>query len=229
MGWISSAISAVGSFISSALSTVGPSITGFAKSAVIIIAKLPIPGLDVIKVVSTIANIIHAVCKALGVESEEDPEVLGAKATQCEEKPEDFESTEAYIKYLKEKVELDKERFTKMSEEEKIGCKAIGMSLETKAVEEKIGGIKISPKCLAILAKVNEAGIKIEPNALIEVVKAFKEAGITDLNDVVDYLEGRGDSDRLKTGEVLENALGEGASDKIYELEDAVRKFEGDN
>ncbi|MEE1079196.1 MAG: hypothetical protein UIC64_09145 [Agathobacter sp.] len=227
MGWISSAISAVGSFISSAASTIGTAVSGFAKSAFGIIAKLPIPGLELINVISIAAKIIHAVVEFLGIKSEEDPEVLGAKAEQSEKSLEDFDNdVEAYIKYLKEEVELDKERFEKMTPEERMGCKAIGMALETKAVEEKIGGIEISPECLATLTKIQSAGINIDAKELVGIVQALKEQGITNMNDVVEFLDGKGSSDRLKTGEAMTTALGDGAATKIMDLQDAVRKYE---
>ncbi len=227
MGWISSAISAVGSFISSAASTIGTAISGFAKSAFSVIAKLPVPGLDVINVISNVAKIIHAVADFLGIKSEDDPERLGAKAEQSDKSLEDFDNdVEAYIKYLKEEVELDKEKFDKLTPEEKMGCKAIGMALETKAVEEKIGGIEISPECISTLTKIQSAGINIDAEELVGIVKALKESGVTNLNDVVEFLDGKGSSDRIKTGEALVNALGEGATNKIIDLQDAVRKYE---
>lgn len=227
MGWISSAISAVGSFIGGAASTIGSAISGFAKSAFSIIAKLPIPGLEIINIVSIAAKIIHSVVEFLGIKSEEDPEVLGAKAEQSDKSLEDFDNdVEAYIKYLKEEVKLDKERFDNMTPEERMGCKAIGMSLETRAVEEKIGGIEISPECLATLTKIQTAGINIDAKELVGIVKILKEQGVTNMNDVVDFLDGKGDSDRIKTGEALSAALGDGSTSKILDLQDAVRKYE---
>lgn len=227
MGWISSAISAVGSFIGGAASTIGSAISGFAKSAFSIFAKLPIPGLEIINIVSIAAKIIHSVVEFLGIKSEEDPEVLGAKAEQSDKSLEDFDNdVEAYIKYLKEEVKLDKERFDNMTPEERMGCKAIGMSLETKAVEEKIGGIEISPECLATLTKIQTAGINIDAKELVGIVKILKEQGVTNMNDVVDFLDGKGDSDRIKTGEALSAALGDGSTSKILDLQDAVRKYE---
>jgi len=229
MGWISSAISAVGSFISSAASTIGTAISGFAKSAFDIIAKLSIPGLEIVNIVSVAAKIIHGVVDFLGIKSEEDPEILGAKAEQKNKNLEDFDNdVEAYIKYFKEEVELDKEKFDKMTPEEKMGCKAIGMALETKAVEEKIGGIEISPECLATLIKIQSAGINIDAKELVDIVHVLKESGVTNLNDVVEFLDGKGSSDRIKTGEVLATALGDGATAKILDLQDAVRKYEED-
>ncbi len=227
MGWISGIISTVGSFISSAASTIGSVISEFAKSAFGFIAKIPIFGLELANIISIAAKIIHEVVNFLGIKSEEDPEVLGAKAEQSDKSLEDFDNdVETYIQYLKEEVELDKERFDKMTPEEKMGCKAIGMALETKAVEEKIGGIEISPECLATLIKIQSAGINIDAKELVGIIQILKEQGITNMNDVVELLEGKGNSDRIKTGEALSIALGAGATIKILDLQDAVRKYE---
>lgn len=227
MEWISGIISTVGSFISSAASTIGSVISEFAKSAFGFIAKIPIFGLELANIISIAAKIIHEVVNFLGIKSEEDPEVLGAKAEQSDKSLEDFDNdVETYIQYLKEEVELDKERFDKMTPEEKMGCKAIGMALETKAVEEKIGGIEISPECLATLIKIQSAGINIDAKELVGIIQILKEQGITNMNDVVELLEGKGNSDRIKTGEALSIALGAGATIKILDLQDAVRKYE---
>lgn len=225
---IGSAISSVGSFIGGAISSIGPTICGFAKSAFSVIAKLPIPGLNIINTIANVARIVHAVVEFLGIKSEEDPEILGAKAEQRNEKNlDDFDNdVEAYIKYLKEEVQLDKERFERMTPEEKMGCKAVGMALETKAIEEKIGGVDISPECLGTLAKIQTAGMNIDAKELVSIVQILKEQGITNMNDVVEFLDGKGSSDRIKTGEVLSSALGDNAKAKILDLQDAVRKYE---
>lgn len=227
MGLISLAISVVGSFIGSLAPAIGPVVAGFAKSALSLISKLPIPGLSVPDMVSLAAKAIHAVVEILKINSDEDPEILGAKAEQSDKSVEDFDNNvEKYIKYLNEEVELDKERFERMTSEQRLGCRVVGMSLETKAIEEHIGGVYISPDCLATLTKLQAAGINIDYKELVSVVEAMKKAGITNLGDLVEFLEGKGESDRLKTREALVQALGENADGKIFEYLDAVRKYE---
>ncbi len=220
---IGNIVSTAVSFVSGAISSIGASIGGFAKTVLGIMEKLPFPGLQIA------AKFIHSVVNVLGIRSEDDPEVLGAKAVQSDKSIDDFDNnTEDYINYLRNEVELDKERFGKMTTEERRGCKAIGMTIETKAIEENIGGISISPECLATIAKIQNSGIKLDPDRLVNVVTSLKESGVTNLNDVVECLEGKGNSDRLKTSEALSNALGGNASNKILDLQDAVRKYEED-
>lgn len=232
MGWIGNAISTVGSFIGGCVSKIGSAIGGNAKGVVGIVAKIPGigPFINVAQVIGFIAKVIHAVADLLGIKSEEDPEVLGAKAEQSEKTIDDFDGdAEAYIKYLKEEVELDKQKFEQMTPEEKLGCKAIGLSLETKAVENKLGGVGITPESLAVLGKIHMAGnTEIDAKELLSVIKSLKAAGITNMNDVVEYLECNGNSDRVKTGEVLKEAIGEDADDKINQIKDAVRGLEGE-
>lgn len=229
LSMIGGAISAVGSFISSVVSNIGPVVGGFAKGLFGIVTKISGIGgfIGIANTINFIGAVMHAVANLLGIKSEENPEVLGAKAAQAEKKIEDFDSdAEAYIQYLREEVELDKEKFDKMTPEEKLGCEVVGISLETKAVEQKLGGIEIPEESLVELGKIYLAGIEIDVEKVLNTIKSLKEAGITNMNDVVEYLEERGDSDRFKTGEVLERAIGEGAEEKIDQVKDALRKYE---
>ena len=212
-------------FIGNVAGKIGGAISGFAEKAVNIIAK--IPNIDFGKIIPAIGNIIEGVMKVLGIKTEDDPAILGAKVEQCDKKMEDFDNdVESYIQYLREEVKLDEEKFNKLTDEEKLGYKVVGMSLETKAIEEEIGDVEISPECLAMLAKINAEGIHVEAKELVGIINVLKSEGITNLNDVVEFFEGKGESDRIKTGDALEKALGEGAQDKIYEVQDAVRKYE---
>lgn len=220
---IAGAVSAVGTFIAKAAPIVGKVVTGFAEGAIKVLSKISPQAVEVA------AHIVHSVAEIVGVKTEEDPETLGAKAIQEEndKKMEDFDNNaNEYISYLKNEVELDKEKFEKFSKEEMDGCRTIGMTLETKAIEEKIGGITVTPECLGVLAKLDKEGINIDAKELVSIIQALKEEGITNLNDVVDLLEGKGESDRIKTGRALNKALGENSDGKIDEMKDATRKYE---
>lgn len=90
LGLIESAISAV----TSACSAIG----GFiAKAAPIVV--------EIAKCLPVVGEIITAIGKILEILSEDaKPEELGAAMQQCDKKPEDFESTREYIKYLEEEI-----------------------------------------------------------------------------------------------------------------------------
>lgn len=226
---IGSIVSTVGSVISGAASCIGTKISGFALNSFKVIARLSKVNTDVGRLISIAAKIIHSVTDFLGIQSEENPETLGAKVEQTDKNLEDFgNDVEAYIKYLKTKVQLDKDKFNKMTLEEKMGCKTIGMALETKAIEQKIGGIEITPECIATLTKIKDSGINIDAKELVGIVQILKESGITNLSDIVEFLEGKGTSDRLKTYKIFSTALGDNGTKKILDLQDAVRKYEKD-
>lgn len=233
---IGNAISMVGAYITGVAAKVGPFVSKFAEVFMSVIAKIPKIDLETVKSVIDVAcNIIHSVCVFLGINSEENPAVLGAKAEQAERTLSDFDNdTEAYIKYLKDEIELDKEKFEKMSTEEKMGCKSIGLALETKAVEEKIGGIKMSPEYVATLAKIQMGSeLLISAKDLIDLITGLKNAGITNMNDVTDYLKGKGESDRIKTGIALKEAVSKldnvrNSEKYVEEMKQAVRQYEED-
>lgn len=226
MGFFGGLISAVGGFIGGITSKVGMGVVKMAQSVIGVFNKIKIPGTDLVGLLGKIANTIGSVLDVLNIKSEEDPEVLGAKAEQCEKGADEFNSTKEYIKHLTEEMELDREKFDKLTPEEKTGCKAVGVALETKAIEEEIGDISISPECLGMVTKLQMNGVNINGKDLVKIINALKEEGITNLNDVVDYLEGNGDSNRLATGEALVTALGEDGEEKVNTLKDTIRKYE---
>lgn len=228
-GAIGGLISGAVSFVSGAVSTIGATVCGAAKGFIGAVAKIGIDSIGAIKeAVGFVGKIMHTIAEiVLNMDLKDSSEELGAKAVQAEKGIEDFDGdAEAYIKYLQDEIKLDRARFEKMSPEEKLGCEAIGITLETKVVEQKLGGVEIPVESLAELGKIHMAGIAIDAAKLLNIIKELKESGITNLNDVVDYLEGKGDSDRVKTGEALKNAMGEGAAEKIYQIRDAVIKTE---
>lgn len=230
---VGTALSAAGAFLGGLASKIGPLITKFADNFLGVVAKIPEIDLDTIeKVIDTAGNIIHSVCGILGINSEENVEILGAKAEQAEKTLADFDNdTEAYIKYLKEEIELDKEEFDQMSEGEKMGCKAVGIALETKAVEEKIGGVKIPPECVVALAKIHMCSdLVLNAKELVDLINGMKEAGITDMNDIVELLEGKGNSDRVKTDQIVRSVLekmdiGNDIDEVVGDMKQAVRRF----
>lgn len=221
---ISTVISAVSTFIGGAAVKVGSAISGVASGFISEVLRMPRMSIDVFKTVIDIASkIIHSICEILDTGSKDDAVTLGAKAEQAEKSISDFgNDVEKYVKYLNDEITLDKAKFEKMTDEQKMGCKAIGMALETKLVEEKLGGVKISPEYLSALTKIQMSSETFFSNkSILEVMKSLKEEGITDMNDVVDYLEGKGSSDRVKTGKIIKEALS-----KMDEIEDVDKAVE---
>lgn len=232
-GAIGTALSTAGTWLAGAAVKVGPAITKFADGFLGVVAKIPGINIETIKNVIEIAGkIISSICELFGINSEDSAEILGAKAEAAEKTMVDFDNdTEAYIKYLKEEIELDQAKFDEMSVEQKMGCKAIGIALETKAIEERIGGVRITPEYIATLAKIHLGGnLNFSAQELVDIITGLKDAGITDMNEMTDYLEGRGISDRVKTGQALNSVLekidsGKNADEVVEDMKQAVRRF----
>ncbi len=133
-GFVSSVVSAVGSLCSS----VGGALFSSVSSAVATIVG-PIVGLpEVLLVINTVCAIVNAVAEALGIKKEEEtPEEIGMKAEKADKKPEDFDSVNEYIDYLRNEVEIDKEKLNNLSDEEKAKYSATGMGVYIEGIKEK--------------------------------------------------------------------------------------------
>lgn len=158
-----------------------------------------------------------------------DPvDVLGAKIDEAEKKVSDFSSTEDYIRYLKNDVDPDMEKFSSASPETKMVFAAAGIAVEAGAVGEKLG-VNIPADALEMILKVAEIGkITLETGEIISVILQIKEEGISDFGDICDFISGTGDSDRLKTGKILSEVLNRFYPDEgdsmIDELKDEIRE-----
>ena len=92
-----------------ALPKIGAAIANF-------VAKIPPPVLE--KIISTTIDIVGDLAKRL-LGCSDSPAELGDKALNAEKKPEDFETTSDYIKYLEKDIKLDREAFQNLTPEEK--------------------------------------------------------------------------------------------------------------
>ncbi len=241
-GAIVAGVSAVGTLVSGACSfvagvagKVGSVISGFARKAVEVVAGIPkIDANGVEKAFDFAGKMISVTNECLGIKSEDEPEVLGAKTVEAEKRITDFDGdVEAYIKYLNKEIKLDEVKFNEMSQEEKLGCKAVGTALEIRAIEDKIGGIEIPPETIALLAKImiKNSDFGLSGEQIVGFIKGLKAAGITDFKDIVDLLEGKHQKGMLKTENALEKALGdmegiENPGEEIKKVKRMVREFE---
>ena len=135
MGWIGSVCSAIGSVVSSAInvvSSVAGSIGGALASSASSFLKVASPYLSVV------LDVISVVSQLLGIlNPEDDIEEMGAKAMEADKKPEDFDSNAEYIDYLRNDIELDKEKFENATDSERVARQAVGASIVIKGIEEK--------------------------------------------------------------------------------------------
>lgn len=203
---VSSAISTVCSAVSSVCSCIGGALGGtFLGSAVSSFVRtigLSIPGVQIFAAILTVSNIVCNIAQAIGLkkQGENEPDELAVKAEKDDMRPDDFESTEAYIKHLQEDIQLTKEdrvRLDKMSPEERAGYRATGTYLYAKACSEKMGldteGLKnpeligLTVQVLADLAKIQSV---LSPQEFVVYSKYLQANGLG-TKEFSDYLHNR--------------------------------------
>lgn len=135
LGLIGSAISAVVSGVTSACSAIGGFIAKAAPIAVEIAKCLPVVG-DIITAIGKILEIISGDTK---------PENLGAAMQQCDKKPENFETTKEYIKYLEEEIKAGRVDCS-VNEDKHISAAntALGTFITLEGVKEQYNQIDLS-------------------------------------------------------------------------------------
>lgn len=191
------------------IETVAPklqeSMKEFAERMLVLAEKYPSIA-EFAQIIDKAAEIMGDVLYVLGINME-PADVFGAKIAQSDKGIDEFDSIEAYITYLKNEIELDKEKFDALSTKESVAYSIIGMAVEAGAIGEKLR-IEIPADVVELGAKIAEIGkISVETKEIISLISKLKEEGISDLNDICDCIKGTGDSDRLKTGEVLLEVL----------------------
>lgn len=227
MGFFSSLGSAISSFASSVCCCVGRICSGIAGalggtflgnaiSSFVTKIGVAIPGINIISAVLIIADIVCKVAEALGIKEKDkdEPDELAMKAEKDDMKPDDFDSTEAYIKHLQQDIQLTREekaRLEKMSPEEKSAYKATGTYLYAKACNEKLGfdtaGLKnpelvgLTVEVLADLSKIQSI---LSPSEFV-VYSKYLQANNMGMKEFSDYLHNR--SADLSTDEKVQSAL----------------------
>ena len=183
MGLLGAFIGGVASFLSTAVSTVGSAIVGVAST---LIAKLPDLALAK-EVVGFIATVISKVAEFLGVgPKDENMEELGAKAMQEGIRPKmEEETTQEYLDYLRNEVVLDREKYEKLSDTEKVACSTLGTTLVSKSIEEKTG-VELPPEFLLSIAKT-----KMRAEEITKFISEFGKNEIFNMGVLSDYLSNK--------------------------------------
>lgn len=188
---------------------------GFAERMLVLSEKYPSIA-EFAQMIDKAADVMGDVLYALGINA--DPaDVMGAKIAQADKGIDEFDSIEAYINYLKNEIELDKEKFDSLTTEERVAYSITGLAVEASAIGEKLG-VAIPADAVELVARISEIGkLAVEAKEIITLITKIKDEGIVNLNDICDCIKGSGDSDRLKTGESLLKVL------------DAIHPNEGKN
>ncbi len=175
----------VGSFIGGAVSAIGgaiSSIGGALASAASTFLK--VAG----EFLGPVAQIISAISNMLGIKKEEeDLEEIGAKAMQSDKKPEDFDNYTDYINHLRNDIQLDKAKFEKAGDAEKLARTAVGATVLAKGIEDK-KGFEIPNETWVAMAKLGLENKEKEVDALLDTFKNGK------LEDFARYVDGKLDA-----------------------------------
>ena len=171
------------SFVGGCLSTLvragGALLGGIAKVATAIV------GLQ-IKILTAGMRIISSFAELFcGKPKEETPEELGEKALQSDKKPEDFASTEEYIKHLRNDIQLDREKMAKLTPDERLERQALGTSIYMKQIEDQFE-TKLPPRFFETIGKLEMSAPELKT-----YMDSFKSNGLSDMGKMSDYLKGK--------------------------------------
>ena len=182
MGWFSSAIGSVCSAVCSAVSSVCSSICGAIMGGIGSLAPVISPWLSVaVAVISVLAEIFTEKPK------EEKPEELGMKAEQADKKPENFDSINDYIEYLRQEIKVDAAKLENLSEEERMKYQAVGLGLYVKNIEEK-QGMKLDPAFLKVVPEMINLGYTAQD--IGNLMQSMKKNGVNDMKMYPEFMKG---------------------------------------
>ena len=182
MGWFSSAIGSVCSAVCSAVSSVCSSIGGAIMGGIGSLAQVISPWLSVaVAVISVLAEIFTEKPK------EEKPEELGMKAEQADKKPENFDSINDYIEYLRQEIKVDAAKLENLSEEERMKYQAVGLGLYVKNIEEK-QGMKLDPAFLKVVPEMINLGYTAQD--IGNLMQSMKKNGVNDMKMYPEFMKG---------------------------------------
>ncbi len=177
-----SAIGSVCSAVCSAVSSVCSSIGGAIMGGIGSLAPVISPWLSVaVAVISVLAEIFTEKPK------EEKPEELGMKAEQADKKPEDFDSINDYIEYLRQEIKVDAAKLENLSEEERMKYQAVGLGLYVKNIEEK-QGMKLDPAFLKVVPEMINLGYTAQD--IGNLMQSMKKNGVNDMKMYPEFMKG---------------------------------------
>ena len=238
---VGSFISTVSSAISSLASSVGKVICEGASKLVTTIGKIGqimFPDMKIFDILLKVGEFIGKVAEFLDLKKpgEDDAEELGMKAEMSDKKMEDFDTTEEYINHLHNNVQIDKEKMKNLSEEERAAYTAVGSTIYTKGVAEKIGVGEFSAEMMLDAVKLG-----LTAKEVITLVKELKTAGFETQAEMSNYLH-------LNTKDMSSETIGkmqgilhtvikesnpnisdEKAAERVLDMQDTIRGKRNNN
>ena len=130
------------------------------------------------ELIKGVTELISSVAELLGLKDEDDSsEELGLKSEIADRKPEDFDSREEYLSYLRDNIELNKYDREKLNDESlKKEYIAKGLDIEMSAINEKMD-VNLGIEDYVMMAKV---GIN-KVQDFMTIIDTFKEKGVEPL------------------------------------------------
>lgn len=159
------------------------------------------------EMVKPIFEFITKICTIIGIKpAGEDPMELAMKAEKSGEKPEDYDSVEAYIEHLRKDIELDKEEINKLTDSEKAMYSAIGCGLYVKNIEERYN-MKVTPGFLVSASKAVNSGA-MTGEQMKNTMDAMKERGVKNAESFSNYMDGKANmEEQMAVYDSLKEAL----------------------
>lgn len=181
---IVSGISSVCSAIGSACSSIGSAIVSGIGALAQKIVELPVKP----TIIDVIIGVIKVVAELL-MDSPEDEKVedLGAAMKQVEKKPEDFDSINDYIDYLRDEIKKGHVELGKSQGVELFAEKVMGASLLSEALGEKYG-MKPSAEFWGEMGEKVHDG-KLNANEVGAIIQKASQSDVK-LDNVSNYLKG---------------------------------------
>ena len=185
-----SAIGAVFSAVGGAISTVCSAVGGAIAAGIGVLATAIAPFLG------PVATIVSAIANVIGIFKEnERPEHLGQAMEQMDKKPEDFDSINEYIDYLREGIRSGEVKLNNnLSDTEKLAYTATGTALGIKAIDEKYQ-LQTSAEFWGAMGSKLEKG-KITPDEVNKILETSSTNNISAEN-VTNYING----DKMTNGQ----------------------------
>ncbi|MBU9712742.1 hypothetical protein [Evansella tamaricis] len=209
--------------ITNCSSAIGTALTNLARTIVVNGPKIEMILRVISAAVETLSQIFGLINK------DETAEDLGAKAAESDKSAEEFQSTEDYIQYLREEVQLDAEKMKNLKPEERMAYTAIGTAILAKGIEEK-AEISIPADFWVEVGKQNMKAEEVKA-----YIEQFKVNGFEELK-LSDYLKGNlSISENKQIASIMESTLkelnselsAEEIQEKMMEMKQISNETEG--
>ncbi|MBQ6206321.1 MAG: hypothetical protein IJK52_04485 [Oscillospiraceae bacterium] len=191
-----------------------------------LVAHLQAPGPALAVLKTLVADVIPAVARLLleSVPKAESAEELGRKVERAAEsdiEPEDFNSTEEYMRHIRENIPDEApDFFEALDEKERLKYAAVGSGVYARSLEEKYG-VTLDP---AFWNAVNQSEMR-SVFSMDLLIQSLRERGVTNGALLDDFFAGRLKDDPYEY-ECVQNSLKDAVIRQLGDIgADVLRKY----